>query len=64
MKNTKLKIAMIKKNIKGVEIAKHLNCDPGNFSKIVNGWITPNNDTKQKISDMLGYSPEELFSED
>jgi ribosome-binding protein aMBF1 (putative translation factor) len=50
----KLKIAMLQKGIKGFDLAKHLDMDPAKVSKIINGWIEPDKETKRKINEYLG----------
>lgn len=59
--NVKLKVLMIKKGIKNFDLAKHLDFDPGKMSKIVNGWLEPDQQTKKRIAEYLGVEEAKLW---
>lgn len=61
--NKQLKLTLIRKGIKNFDLAKHLNVDPAKVSKIVNGWIVPDERLKKQIADYLGVSVESIWSE-
>jgi DNA-binding XRE family transcriptional regulator len=63
MKNLKIKIALIEKGETQYRLAQILECDPSVVSRIVNGWIQPDKETKNKISKFLGKPVNELFPE-
>jgi plasmid maintenance system antidote protein VapI len=59
--NVSLKVAFVSKGVRQIEAAQALNLDPAKLSKIVNGWIQPDHQTKQKLSRYLGESVNNLF---
>ena len=59
--NVSLKIAIIERGIRQFDISRLLGCDPAKVSKIVNGWIEADEETKGKLSRYLGKSIDELF---
>lgn len=59
--NVSLKVAFISKGVRQIEAAQDLNLDPAKLSKIVNGWIQPDHQTKRKLSRYLGESINNLF---
>lgn len=59
----RLKIIMIEKDVRNFDLAKHLEVDPSIVSKIVNGWIEPNEELKKKIADYLKVPTERLWGE-
>lgn len=59
--NVSLKVAFVSKGVRQIEAAQDLRLDPAKLSKIVNGWVQPDNQTKLEISRYLGKSVEELF---
>lgn len=60
--NRKLKILMIKKGVKNFDLAKHLSVDPAKISKIVNGWIVPDETLKKSIADFLAVPVTSIWS--
>ncbi len=64
MQNKKLKILMIKKGIKNVQMARDLGICDSRFSKMVNGWISIPDNLKPKIASYLGVPENEVFSEE
>ena len=62
--NKQLKMAMIEKGIKNFDLARHLNVDPAKISKILNGWVNPADDLKEKIAGFLGVPKESLWGKD
>ena len=59
--NVPLKIAIIERGIKQFDLSRLLRVDPAKVSKIVNGWVEPDKQTKQQISHYLGKPDDELF---
>lgn len=57
----KMKILMVKKDVSNFDLAKHLNVDPSKISKIVNGWIEPDETVKKQIADYLGVSAKAIW---
>jgi ribosome-binding protein aMBF1 (putative translation factor) len=51
--NRKLKMLLVEKGVRNFDLAKHLSCDPAKVSKIVNGWLDPDPETKAKIAAFL-----------
>jgi DNA-binding XRE family transcriptional regulator len=56
-----IKLLLIEKSLRNFDLAKHLDCDPAKVSKIVNGWIDPDLETKQKIAEFLGVDQAEIW---
>jgi len=44
---------LVEKGVRNFDLAKHLSCDPAKVSKIVNGWLDPDPETKAKIAAFL-----------
>ena len=61
--NIPLKVALIERGMKQFDLSRLLGVDPAKVSRIVNGWIEPDTDTKFQISRYLGKSVGELFPE-
>jgi len=61
MKNIKLKVTLIEKGETQYRLAQVLKCDPAIISRIVNGWINPPDEVKQRIAIFLGKPVAELF---
>ncbi|MBN1841503.1 MAG: helix-turn-helix transcriptional regulator [Deltaproteobacteria bacterium] len=59
--NIPLKVALVERRIKQFDLSRLLGVDPAKVSKIVNGWISPNEEIKQNISRYLGKPIDELF---
>ena len=59
--NIRLKMLLVEKNVKNFDLAKHLDCDPAKVSKIVNGWLDPDPETRQKIAELLGVNETEIW---
>jgi hypothetical protein len=57
----RLKMLLVEKDVLNFDLAKHLGCDPAKVSKIVNGWLDPDQGTKQKIADFLGVDQAEIW---
>lgn len=57
----RLKIIMIEKGIRNFDMAKHLGVDPSKVSKIVNGWIEPDETLKKRIAEYLGVPQESIW---
>jgi transcriptional regulator with XRE-family HTH domain len=60
---SKLKLALVQRNIRQIELAKKIGISESRFSKIVNGWITPNSEEVLKISSDLGIPVEDILPE-
>lgn len=58
-----LKILMIQKEVRNFDLAKHLDIDPSVISRIINGWIDPDEELKKQIADFLGVSVASIWSE-
>lgn len=54
--NKYLKVLLIEKGVRNFDLAKHLNCDPAKVSRIVNGWLEPDEETKLRIAKYLGIN--------
>ncbi len=59
-----LKLEMVKRRVRNFDLAKHLNCDPSKVSKIVNGWLTPDENTKRAIASYLKTPVRSLFPDE
>lgn len=59
--NIPLKIALVERGFRQLELSKFLRIDPSRLSKIVNGWIKPDENTKKEISRFLGKPVEDIF---
>lgn len=59
--NQRLKMLLIKRGLRNFDLAKHMGCDPAKISKIVNGWLDPDQETKRKIAAFLGVSEAKLW---
>ena len=59
----KLKIAMIENGVRNFDLAKHLDVDPSVVSKIVNGWIDPDEKLKERIAEYLKVPVESIWGE-
>jgi transcriptional regulator with XRE-family HTH domain len=62
--NLPLKIALLERGFRQFDLSKLLGIDPAKLSKIVNGWIQPDDQTKQEISRYLGKPIDHLFPND
>jgi len=61
--NMGLKIALIERGLRQIELSHLLGCDPAKVSKIVNGWIEPDEDLKREIARFVGRPVEKLFED-
>lgn len=61
--NVGLKVALIERGLKQIELSRLLGCDPAKVSKIVNGWIDPDQEMKRKIARFVGRPVEKLFED-
>jgi ribosome-binding protein aMBF1 (putative translation factor) len=52
---------LVEKGVRNFDLAKHLDCDPAKVSKIVNGWLDPDTETRQKIAEFLGANEAEIW---
>jgi ribosome-binding protein aMBF1 (putative translation factor) len=59
--NRRLKMLLVEKGVRNFDLAKHLDCDPAKVSKIVNGWLDPDRETRQKIAEFLGANEAEIW---
>lgn len=59
--NISLKLAMLKAGVSNYALAKRLGCDPAKVSRILNGWLDPDEVTQRRIADELGVSVDELW---
>ena len=59
--NRFLKVLLVERGVRNFDLAKHLDCDPAKVSKIVNGWLDPNLETRKKIAEFLGVDQEEIW---
>lgn len=62
--NRRLKMLLIEKGFRNFDLAKHLDCDPAKVSKIVNGWLEPDPETKRKIAGFIGVKEAEIWGSD
>ena len=62
--NIRLKIALIEAGVRQLDLSRFLEIDPGKVSKIVNEWIEPDAETKERISRYLDKPIDELFPND
>ena len=62
--NLALKVTLLEKGLRQFDLSKLLGMDPAKLSKIVNGWITPDEQTKKRISCYLGKPIDKLFPDD
>ena len=60
--NTKLKFKIIESGKPQIAIAKELGVPEPYLSKVVNGWIEPKAEVKEKIARALECSVEEIFA--
>jgi ribosome-binding protein aMBF1 (putative translation factor) len=56
-----LKLLLVEKGIRNFDLAKHLGCDPAKISKIVNGWLDPDPETKAKIAKFLRVKKADIW---
>ena len=61
--NLSLKVALLEKGLKQFDLSKLLGMDPAKLSKIVNGWIDPDEQIKGEISRYLGKPIDVLLPE-
>jgi len=61
--NIALKTRIIERGFRQQDLCRLLDMDPGKLSRIIHGWIEPNEDTKAEIARYLGKAVGELFSE-
>jgi ribosome-binding protein aMBF1 (putative translation factor) len=59
--NKQLKILMIEKGIKNFDLAQRLKVDPAKVSKIINGWLTPDDKLQKQIAQILKVSANEIW---
>lgn len=59
--NKRLKILMIEKDVKNFEIAQQLKVDPSKISKIVNGWVIPDQESQKRIAGILGVKVHDIW---
>ena len=52
-----LKVAVIKSNKSQMQIARDTGIDPSVLSRILNGWVIPNEETTVKLATSLGITP-------
>ena len=57
-----LKVAVIKSNKSQMQIARDTGVDPSTLSRILNGWITPDEETIVKLATSVGLSPKALHN--
>ena len=62
--NRKLKVLLITRGIRNFDLAKKLDCDPAKVSKIVNGWLDPDVETKRKIATFLKVKVADIWRGD
>ena len=59
--NRNLKVLLVEKGVRSFDLAKHLGCDPAKISKIINGWIAPDLETRKKIAQFLKVDQTEIW---
>ena len=59
--NIELKVALIKRGIKQIDLALDIKVDSSRISKIINGREQPTPEIKRDIAKYLGMEIEELF---
>jgi ribosome-binding protein aMBF1 (putative translation factor) len=64
MEDRRLKLIMVERGVKNFDLAKYLKVDPAKVSKIVNGWIEPDEATQKKIAKFLGVSVTSIWKGD
>jgi transcriptional regulator with XRE-family HTH domain len=57
-----LKLEMIRQRKRNFDLAKYLSCDPAKVSRILNGWLVPDEATKTRIAKFLEMPVDNLFS--
>lgn len=50
---TKLKLTLVAKGIKQIQMAYDLKTNPSHLNRIVNGWLVPGEDMKARIAAYL-----------
>jgi ribosome-binding protein aMBF1 (putative translation factor) len=60
--NKKLKILMIEKGVKNFDLAQQLKVDPAKVSKIINGWIVPDDKLQKQIAQALQVPAREIWN--
>jgi ribosome-binding protein aMBF1 (putative translation factor) len=59
--NLSLKFALLQSGVRQIELANTLGISESLCSKIVNGWLEPDDDLKKDISEILKRPVKELF---
>ena len=61
--NLALKMALLEKGVRQIEVAQALRMDPSKLSKAANGWIQLRSEERVALAEYLGRSESELFPE-
>jgi transcriptional regulator with XRE-family HTH domain len=61
MKNKQIIMALLAKGWTQRELARRTNIHETKLSAIVNGWLNPSYECRQKIANILERQPSELF---
>jgi len=64
MTNTALKILIIEKGRRQVEVSHRLKKDPAWLSRVVNGWVSPTDDELRRLAAVLGVEVNALAAQD
>jgi transcriptional regulator with XRE-family HTH domain len=59
--NILLKKKILERGLPQIAVARELGVADSYLSKVVNGWVTPKNQLKEKIAHALHCSVEEIF---
>ena len=62
--NIKLKVALMKKGLRQIDLAFGTQIDPSRISRIIRGYEVPKWEMKRDISKFLGLQIEEIFEDD
>ncbi len=62
MENPEVKVAIVRSGKKAYEIAMELGWDRTKLSSIISGYYTPSSVEKRQLSEVLGRSVHELFT--
>jgi DNA-binding XRE family transcriptional regulator len=61
--NLELKMQILRSGKRQVALAHEIGIAEPKMSKIVNGWIDPKNDLKQRIAEALNCEPQQIFGD-
>ena len=59
--NLMLKSRILAKGLSQIQIARDLGLSDSYISKVVNGWVTPSEDLKERLAHLLDCPVSEIF---